>query len=329
MNYLNLKNILKNIQKKIKSCYIIYGKEYFLIQKYTEIILKKINKNGIKFKKNIEIIKNKNWEKFFYQCKKIDFFHKKKIIILNIKIKNITKKILLNFEKNKEIFKLNIIIIIIHNLYYKNIIKSNFIKILPKKKIIIPCFNFTKKECLYWIKKYLKKNSITNSAKKYLYKKYNSNILLLNQSLDILSLIFLKKKIKKKYIKKVILDDKTKNIFQWINYLFLGKNKKSLLTLHSLYIQKVSPLGLVRYLENQIVILIILKKTNIKFKELFLKKKKIWGYNKKIYIRASKKNTYNQFLKIIKSLNWIELSIEKIEEESIWIILKEISIIFN
>ncbi|CAL4322838.1 DNA polymerase III subunit delta [Buchnera aphidicola] len=326
MNYYNLKKIIIDLKKITRSCYIIYGSEEFLIEKFQEIILENLKKKNIKNHKNINIDKEKNWNQFFYECKKKDFFYTKKIIILKIKLKKIQEKILKKIKKNKKILKLNIIIIILYKINYRNILNITFNKSFPKNKISISCFPLKKKNYFDWIKNYLLNNTISENAQKYLYKKFQKDFFLLNKHLDILSLTFPKKKITKKKIKKIIFEKDTKNVFQWINYLLLGKNKKSILSLSSLHQKNVSPLYLIRHLEIQINILVLLKKK--KEKEKFLYKKKIWKSNHKDYIRSSKKNTYQNFLKIIKYLIWIKLSIKKINKESIWMILKEISIMF-
>ncbi|CAL4323148.1 DNA polymerase III subunit delta [Buchnera aphidicola (Chaitophorus populicola)] len=330
MNYINLKNILNNIYTKNYSNYIIYGTQNFLIQKHQNLILNAFKKINILNYKNIEIKNEKNWENFFYECKKKDCFLKKKIIILKIFIHNIKKKIIKYIQKNNVLFKSNIIILMLNEKNYKNFMTENIQETLSNNFIFIPCFELKKQEFLNWIEEYLEQNTISNEAKNLLYKNYYLNIELLHQNLDILSLVFPKKKITIKHIKKIIFTEEKYTIFQWIYYLFLGKYKKSLLILHTLYKNKISPLSIIRYLENQIITLILLKKKNTEIEqENFLKKKKIWGYKKQIYVNASKKNSYENFLKIIKHLVRVEISIKNIKQKSIWIILKEICLIFN
>ncbi|WP_343187666.1 DNA polymerase III subunit delta [Buchnera aphidicola (Periphyllus koelreuteriae)] len=321
-------DIINNIYKENKSFYIIYGKEYFLIEKYKDLILEKFKNEKIKNFKNVEINNNKNWKNFFYQCQKKNFFYKKKIIILKINIKNIDNKILKKIKKKKFITNSNIIIIILNKSNYIKIINYHYKKKIFSNSLLIPCFNLSKYEFFKWIKKYLKTINIDYKSQNFLYKRFKNNILLLNQNLDILSLIFFKKKITKKKIEKILFYDKIYTIFEWINNLLLGNKKKSLIILHTLYKFKIHPLIIIKHLENQLINLILFKKNINKIKEIF-KKKKIWKNNQKLYLRSIKKNSYLNFLKIIKSLNWIKKSIKNIEEESIWIILKEISIFFN
>ncbi|MCW5197544.1 DNA polymerase III subunit delta [Buchnera aphidicola] len=329
MNHIKLKNIIKNIYKKKKYNYIIYGTKNILIQKYQEIILKKFNKINIINYKNIEIKNEKNWENFFYECKKKSFLFKKKIIILKIFTNKIQKKIIEKFKKNNLLFKDNIILLILNEKNYKNIINKNLDKFFLNNFTLIPCFELNKEEFLIWIEEYLDNNLITNQAKFFLYKNYYSNIELLHQNLDIISLVFPNKKITINDIKKIIFTEKTYTIFQWIYYLFLGEYKKSLSILNNLYKKKFSPLSLVRYLENQIIILILIKKKNNIEKKIFLNKNRIWKNTQQVYIYASQNNSYKNFLKIIRSLIRIEISIKKIKEQSIWMILKEISLFFN
>lgn len=330
MNYINLKKIINNIYKKNKYNYIIYGTQDILIQKYQYIILKTFKKIDIINYKNIEIKNEKNWENFFYECQKKNFFFKKKIIIAKIFLKNIQKKIIKKIQENNILFQSNIIIFILNEKNYKNIINKNIQKKFLNNFTLIPCFELKKVEFFNWITEYLKKKLITNEAKNFLYQNYHSNIELLHQNLDIISLIFQEKKITINNLKKIIFTDKKYTIFQWINYLFLGKYKKSLFILNNLYKKKVSPLNLIRYLENQIIILILLKKEKNEInKKILLRKKKIWATAQKIYIYASKKNSHKNFLKIIRHLVKIEISIKNIKKKSIWIILKEICLMFN
>ncbi|NIG99255.1 MAG: DNA polymerase III subunit delta [Buchnera aphidicola (Periphyllus acericola)] len=324
---MNIKEIIDKINKKNKFCYIIYGKESFLIEKYKEIILTNLKKKKINKIKIIEINKNKDWKNFFYYSKKKSFLYEKKIIILKINIKNINNEIIKNFKK-KYITKINIIIIILKQSNYTNIIKINSKKKFFNKQLLIPCFNFKKYEFFQWIQENINHKIIDMKLKNFLYNKYKNNFLLLNQNLNIISLIF-KKKITLKKLKKVLIYDKIYTIFEWINFLLLGNVKKCLLVLKSLNKSKIHPLIIVKHLENKLIILILLKKIKKNKQENFFKKMKIWKSSQKLYIRSIKKNNYSNFLKIIKSLNWIKLSLKKIEEESIWIVLKEISLMFN
>ncbi|NIH41275.1 MAG: DNA polymerase III subunit delta [Buchnera aphidicola (Periphyllus aceris)] len=325
---MNIKEIIETINKKNKVCYIIYGKEYFLIEKYKEIILTNLKKKKINNIKTIEINKNTDWKNFFYYSQKKSFLYKKKIIILKINIKNIHHEIIQNFKKKKCISKINIIIIILKESNYTNIIKINSKKKFFNKQLLIPCFNFKKYEFFQWIQENISNKIIDIKLKNFLYNKYKNNFLLLNQNLNIISLIF-KKKITLKKLKKVLIYDKIYTIFEWINFLLLGKTKKCLLILKSLNKSKIHPLIIVKHLENKLIILILLKKIKKNKQENFFKKMKIWKNSQELYIRSIKKNNYSNFLKIIKSINWIKLSLKKIEEESIWIVLKEISLMFN
>ncbi|CAL4322906.1 DNA polymerase III subunit delta [Buchnera aphidicola (Chaitophorus sp. 3695)] len=330
MNHINLKKIINNIYKKKKYNYIIYGTKNILIQKYQDIILKTFNKINLINYKKIEIKNQKNWENFFYECKKKDFLFKKKIIILKIFTNNIQKKIIDKIKKNNILFKSNIILLILNEKNYKNIIKQNMENIFLHNFTFIPCFELNKEEFLNWIEEYLENNLIKNTAKIFLYKNYYSNIELLHQNLDMIALVFPNQEITINHIKKIIFTEETYTIFQWIHYLFLGKYKKSLLILNNLYKNKISPLSLIRYLENQIIILILLKKEkNYIKKKKILNEKRIWKNTQKFYIYASKKNNYKSLLKIIRYLTRIEVSIKKIKKKSIWIILKEISLMFN
>ncbi|WP_367675534.1 DNA polymerase III subunit delta [Buchnera aphidicola] len=318
-----------DLKKKTRSCYMIYGTENILIEKFQEIILQQLQIKGTKNYKKIDINNKKLWNNFFYEIRKKDFFFQKKIIILQINLNNIEKKILKKIQENKKYFKKHTIIIIFNKLNYKKILNIKFKKNFTSDQILISCFPLKKKHYFDWIKNYSLDNKINYEAQKYLYKKFKTDLLYLNKNLDLLLLTFPNKKITIKKIKKTIFQKNKKNIFQWINYLLLGKKKKSILSLYSLYKKNISPLSLIRYLETQINILILLKKEKKNNKKNFLYKQKVWQFNHKNYIQASEKNSYKNFLKIIKYLIWVEISIKKIKKENIWIVLKKIAIMFN
>ncbi|WDI78716.1 DNA polymerase III subunit delta [Candidatus Purcelliella pentastirinorum] len=330
MNFFYSDKYKKYIPNKFCNNYIICGNDIFLKEDSIINILKLANK--LNFNNTIRIMVDNNFtfEIISNFIKENDLFIKKKTIILTV-IKQYHKILFKNISKLITLLNKNIFLIIKSDKFDK---KDFFL--IKKTKIqinLINCNTPTGIQLYKWIEKKIEEFKLNLNCKiiKLLCYYYEGNVLALNQILKIISIISLTKSLNLSNIKKIIFDQAIFHPSQWSESILYGNCTRSIHILKQLFKNKYNPITLIRFLQNDLLILIIIKryKQNIKkilsinsyyiynIRKLFFNKIKNSLDNKKIYL-------------ILKFLIKIELMIHKENNEKIiWLHLKILSTFLN
>lgn len=266
-------NLKEQLQDTQKNCYLIFGKDEFLLQKSINDIKKVINTK-------------KNFEYFFYKIssytnldeincfiQSTNLFLEKKILFLKVSEKITQEKIL-----EKKTIKLI-------NLLYPKLFIVMFGKILTQKQkiflykniktnpIYVNCSILKKNRLLEWITHKTKKFNINLSAKstEFLSLFYQDNLLTLNQIFNHLSLSYQKKKYSLIKIEKIIYYIVDFTYHHLINMLLIGNLKHGLKILKKLQKKNYEISTTIYHIQEKLLLLLKLKNKNFKKNKIQIK----------------------------------------------------------
>ncbi|QCI24491.1 DNA polymerase III subunit delta [Buchnera aphidicola (Muscaphis stroyani)] len=315
---------LKNkLRQKFYNCYILLGEDSYLQYQSQDLILKFAKKKGFFKKTIIDIEKSENWIKVDHFYKKKDLFSQKKILIVNLIINSLDILSIKKIQKISSLSNLDVLLILKFN-HLSFTFKKNQFKRPQLNVIIIYCFTPNNFYFNNWIKYEINKRNlkIEKSAFLLLCKHYEGNTLFIHQILNMLSMIWPDKNITEKKIQTVI--NKFCNFFpsQLIDSIFNHDIERALYILNSFYKQKYNCLLLLRSLQKDLLILLLMKRKKNLNTKIFLKKNNVWDKRHSFFEKAFFHINYDNLCYSMTILLKIEIQIKKNNNFSIWMQLK-------
>ncbi|WP_343153423.1 hypothetical protein RJT62_01835 [Buchnera aphidicola (Mindarus keteleerifoliae)] len=161
-------------------------------------------------------------------------------------------------------------------------------------------------------------------------KKYENNLSIFEQILNIIELFYLKNKnITLEEIDQLVVNNEETFPVTWSNSILSGDIKKSVKIINEIIYKKYNPLNLIRFFQKDLLLLIKFFFQNKKI-EFFLKKENIKNNRFIYFMRCLKKNDLKKLYFALSLLIKIEINIKSNEKKFlIWSKLQNLSIFLS
>ncbi|AFZ82456.1 DNA polymerase III subunit delta [Candidatus Kinetoplastidibacterium crithidiae] len=335
--YIDYKHITELLKKEeyFSPIYILLGNELLLVNECKLNIISEFKKRGFVYFYNSSMDLHSNWSEFTESIKSISLFEKYRIF--NIDITNASPgKIgsehiikIANFLAEK---KDTILIVQVpkKDINTKN---SNWMKSLTKLGISINIPNIKSSELPFWIKErlLLQKQYVDNNSLFWIANKVDNNLVIANQEIIKLGLIFEEGYIDEESIKNSIVSNNSKyNIYDFRLSIFQKKISKILEILLYLKEENIHPALILWAIYEDIRIIGILIDAPREQFSYILNSNKIFGNHRDLIENYSRDVNKNFLYKIINKLHNIDLSIKGMDEEgtskNLWAELINVSV---
>ncbi|QFQ32606.1 DNA polymerase III subunit delta [Buchnera aphidicola (Aphis fabae)] len=331
MKFIYTEELKKKIIKNLNHFYILLGEDLILLNKNEKIILNFAKTKSFKENYIINIEKNIDWNQVINFYHSNNLFFKKKVLIINLFLKNLNSLLVKNINKLLFVKNLDILTILKFNQLSNNF--KNYL--LTQKNIfttdIIWCFTPYGVNFKNWLKYEIKekKIEITENAFLLLYKYYEGNTLFIYHMLNIIMLIWKNKNITSKKIKSIINKFAIFTPSDWINSIFQNKIKQAIYILDTFRKQKYNPIILIRSLQKDLLILLNMKREKKININIFFKQNNIFFNRIKFFKLAIESINFNNFLKVIRILLQIDIKIKVEYDYDVWIELKTLTLLLS
>ncbi|QCI17252.1 DNA polymerase III subunit delta [Buchnera aphidicola (Aphis helianthi)] len=331
MKFIYTEKLKKKIIKKFNLFYILLGEDLIFLNKNKKIILNCAKTQGFVENHVINIEKNTDWNKVinFYNSKNL--FFKKKILIINLILKQLNSLLIQNINKLLSFENLDILTIVKFNQLSNNFKNYLLTQKNTLKTDIIWCFTPYGLTFKNWLKHEIKekKIEITENAFLLLYKYYEGNTLLVHHILNMILLIWRNEYITSQKIKNIINKFAIFTPLDWINAIFQNKIEQAFYILDTFYKQKYNVLILIRSLQKDLLILINMKREKEINMNIFLKKNNVFLNRIKFFNFAIKSINFNNVLKVIRILLQIDIKIKIEYNHDVWMELKTLTLLLS
>ncbi|WBF65708.1 MAG: DNA polymerase III subunit delta [Candidatus Kinetoplastibacterium crithidii] len=335
--YIEYKDITKFLKKEeyFSPIYILLGNELLLVNECKFNIISEFKKQGFIYFYNSSMDSHSDWSEFMENIKSISLFEKYRIF--NIDITNaspgkIGSEYIIKIANFLAEQKDTILIIQVpkKDINTKN---SSWMKSLTKLGITINIPNIKSNELPFWIKErlLLQKQYIDNSSLFWIANQVDNNLVLANQEITKLGLIFGEGYINEESIKNSIVSNNSKyNIYDFRLSIFQKKIPKILEIILYLQEENIHPaLILWAIYEDIRIIGLLIEAPKEQIHNIF-NNNKIFGNHRNLIENYSLHINKNFLYTIINKLHNIDLRIKGIDEagnsKNLWAELINIAI---
>lgn len=304
------------LKKELKSIYVLFGNDLCILKDSQYDIIKKAKKLNFYEHINILLDIRYDWEKIFNLCRMPDLFNKKKILSLTFP----KEYPVFHFNKYISLLSryLNKKILLILRIYMSNYIKMNnsCLQCFMKTGTFVICNTPKNTELTIWIinqAQYMNL-SIDRLACQLLCYYYENNLILLKQTLQLLSLMYLDGNLSVKRVSKIVTDSVYFHKKNWIEAILLGNKKRANRIFQQLEHTDANLGILLQNIQYEILVLIDIK-YNLEKKVSFLtllKQHKIYEkYHCILLFKAAKRLNMYQLYQTLELLVQEELRYKK------------------
>ncbi|MBW0454243.1 MAG: DNA polymerase III subunit delta [Candidatus Kinetoplastibacterium crithidii] len=320
--YIEYKKITELLKKEeyFSPIYILLGNELLLVNECKLSIISEFKKRGFIYFYNSSMDSHSNWSELMESIKSTSLFEKYRIFnidIINASPGKTGSEYIIEIANFLAAQKDTILVIQVPK-KDKNTKNSNWMKFLTKLGITINIPNIKSNELPFWIKErlLLQKQYIDNNSLFWIAHQVDNNLVIANQEIIKLGLIFGEGYIDEKSIKNSIVSNNSKyNIYDFRLSIFQKKIPKILEIILYLKEENIHPALILWAIYEDIRIIGLLIETSKEQISYVLNSNKIFGTHRDLIENYSLHVNKNFLRKITNKLHNIDLSIKGIEEE--------------
>ncbi|UDG79186.1 DNA polymerase III subunit delta [Candidatus Ecksteinia adelgidicola] len=329
MIYLYPEQLFKKLQKKNYTCYFLIGNEPIILQESYDIIQKVSQKQ--KFTKHHKILLDMytNWEKIFDIFQEINLFSHRQTLLFMFSEKSFTLKISSKLLKLSTLFHNDVLLIFSGPFLTKIQKNSIWFKNFSSQSVYVNCQSPEHNQLPRWVDKRAKNMhlNLENTANQLLCYCYEGNLLALSQTLEKLSLLYPDNQLTLSRVKKIVNNSCHFKPFHWTSSILSGNSKRTWRILKYLKKENIEPVILVRALQRELLLVILLRyKSLFPLSNIFNQYKIYYSSHNQLLLKAIQRLSMNHIRQAIQYLTNIELILKKNYEASIWPKLEMLSI---
>lgn len=319
------------LNKNLASCYFLSGNEPLILKESQDLILQEAQKQQFKERHSILLCTNTDWGEIFSICQEMSLFAHRKILQLKFPENGLTPLIEERISKLASMLHEDILLILYGMHLTKRQESSAWFKVLSQNAIKVSCYAPTQAQLPYWIYSRAKimQLELHNAANKLLCYCYEGNLLALVQTMERLSLLYPDGKLTLQRIRQEVNDTAHFTVFHWSEALLAGRSNRALHILQKLQQENVEPVILLRTLQRELLLLLILQRgmDSIQLQAIF-NPHYIWQNRRNLMKQAVQRISTSQLYQIVKYLKKIEVTFKKKDDnKSVWLALETISML--
>ncbi|MDA9556247.1 DNA polymerase III subunit delta [Vibrio sp.] len=247
----------KQVQSNLSPLYLIFGSEPFLIQESIKTLKVAFESSGVDEHYKFSIDAHFNWDDIFGLFQEIGLFSNQKLIELTLPESGTNATITANLIKLIPLFNEDTYLIISGKKLTKAQENTKWFKALEGTGVYVNCLTPDKRRLPQYIKARSHRHSLSlhPQSVQCLAEWYEGNLTALEQSLVKLALLYKSTTVSLEQVQEVLTQHAHYSVFNWIDSLLKGDNKRCLKILDQLEKDSIEPNILLRSLQKELLLI--------------------------------------------------------------------------
>ncbi|AEW44426.1 DNA polymerase III, d subunit [Serratia symbiotica str. 'Cinara cedri'] len=327
MIYLYPEQLYTQLQKELRTCYLLNGNEPLFLQESQDLIRQAAKQRYSEYY-SIYLDAYTDWDIIFSICQKMSLFASSQILSLVLPEHGPNMVIEEHLLKLANLLHDEIILILRGPLLTTIQKNSPWFKIISLKAVCINCQGPQQNQLPYWVAKRAKTMNLEldNEANQLLCYCYEGNLLALSQALGRLALLYPDGKLTLPRVEQSVDDAAYFTPLHWIDAILTGDSKRTWHILQLLRQQEIKLTILIRILQRELLLLLTLKRgvASIPLCTLF-DQHQVWQHRRNLIAKAVQHLSNKTLRQAVQRLVQIELAVKQHDIQLDWLSLEMIS----
>ncbi|MGP1939127.1 MAG: DNA polymerase III subunit delta [Arsenophonus sp. ET-DL9-MAG3] len=264
MIFIYPEQLSSQLPNQIKTCYLIFGNDFFLLQECVDKICKIAKQKDFTERYAYSLDVNTDWKTIYFISRSFSLFSCRQILILTLPENGPNIIMAKNLFKLVELLHSDLLLILCGNKLSKVQKNSNWYKKISKNGVYINCLTPSQTKLPQWVTQRTKAMSLTleKQANQLLCYCYEGNLTALNQALERLSILYPDGNLTLSRIKDTVHNFVNFTPYHWIDALLLGEIKRSWHILQQLQYENYEAMILLHIVQRELILLLTLKQQN-------------------------------------------------------------------
>ncbi|VFP87731.1 DNA polymerase III subunit delta [Candidatus Erwinia haradaeae] len=318
------------LAKSLKTCYMLIGKEPFLLEEAKNIIRAAAQKQGFTAYLKIELNNSIDWQNIFNICQSFSLFKTRQIFLLVFPDCDPNSFINTQLIQLSNFIHSDILLILQTSSFSKKQKNTIWYNNLSIDALEVSCHTIEQEKLSLWVSSRAKNLNlrINDEVQQLLCYAYEGNLLELSKVLEQALILWPNTLITKKHIEKIIYNSAHFTIFHWLHSVLAGDGKRAIHILHKISLDNTEPMILLRMLQRDLILLLIIKRRiNNTPLHTILNQHRIYPQHRTYLTLAVKRLSNIDFLYAFHLMSRIELKLKKNFNQAIWLEIEVLTMI--
>lgn len=319
------------LQRQLNGIYLIFGNEPLLLQESRDSIIRAGKSAGFEERHLFTLDAKTNWNDIYDCCNALSLFSSRQIIELEVPEAGVNAAISKELLQLADNLHSDILLLIVGSKLTKQQENAKWFKTLNQNGVWVSCLSPDIKRLPQFVQARCRQLGLKPDAEaiQMLAQWHEGNLLALAQSLEKLVLLYPDGILNLVRLEESLSRNNHFTPFHWMDALLAGQANRAQRILRQLELEGVEPVILLRTLQRELSLLIVMKESerHSAIGAIF-DKHRIWQSKRPLYHAALTRMNINQIRWLVKALTKAEITTKTEYEFSVWPLIAQISVIF-
>ena len=318
------------LSEGLRAAYLLLGNDPLLLQESQDAIRQVAATQGFDEHHTFTLDNNTDWNALFSQCQAMSLFASRQTLLLLLPENGPNAAMNEQLATLVQLLHDDLLLIVRGNKLTKAQENAAWFSALADQAVQVSCQTPEQAQLPRWVATRAKQNNLQldDAANQLLCYCYEGNLLALAQALERLSLLWPDGKLTLPRVEQAVNDAAHFTPFHWVDALVMGKSKRALHILQQLRLEGSEPVILLRTLQRELLLLVMLKRQSVHtpLRTLF-DKHHIWQNRRGMIGDALNRLSPTQLRQAVQLLTRTEITLKQDYGQSVWAELEGLSLL--
>ncbi len=331
------------LKQHLAPSYLLVGQDPLLLDESRQVLLQAARQQRFDELLQYSVDNSTDWDELYQNCQSRGLFSEKSLLFLSLP-DNITQPLQKKLQTLVGLLHHDVLPVLQLPRFNLQTEKQSWLTALEtynaNSGVLVNCQTPTQEQLPQWIRQRakLQQLALDNEAVQLLSYSYESNLLALKQTLNLLKLLYPDGKLSYMRVKECVEQSSVFTPYQWLDAMLEGKTKRAVRILHSLKNEEVQPLILLRSAQKELNTILqltggesaVISAAALPLHNLRQQfdRLRIWQNRRMLFTKAIQRMAYADLYRLLQKSAEIERQLKRDFDADVWPMFEDFTLMF-